>query len=431
MEVIQALICIWEMGMLFYAAFQLLPQRRMHVITKIIWWICVALDTGLLIYQRSIVAYSRGYLLVCILFSLLVIKGKYKISFWKSLCGTAIYFETLYLLDLFISVGFSILIQEKDLFKIELFQTKSMWLITFGLSRALMMGCILFLTFKSNMIKGVFFSSKIFAPIIVVIEYMSLVQCDIVFTSGKLEKGTRNCLLFAGLYLLVLVSIIVYYGYQQSRHQVELLIERNKVMEQEYAGIVAWSRERSALVHDAKNHLIFLEGMIVSGEQERALTYIKKLLSSEDEYEQIFYTDDLVLNYLLNQKMRMAKGYGIKIKLCIDKWNNPFIADEDLCVIVANLLDNAIEALKDIKGKEKKIIMEVKEFSWGAAIIVENNCGETKEESSIRPKTTKKNSREHGIGLQNVETAVKKYGGKVQYERRNKIFHVDIILYRP
>lgn len=229
----------------------------------------------------------------------------------------------------------------------------------------------------------------------------------------------------------MLVSVIVYYGYQQSRHQVELLIERNKVMEQEYAGIVAWSRERSALVHDAKNHLIFLEGMIVSGEQERALTYIKKLLSSEDEYEQIFYTDDLVLNYLLNQKMRMAKGYGIKIKLCIDKWNNPFIADEDLCVIVANLLDNAIEALKDIKGEEKKIIMEVKEFSWGAAIIVENNCGETKEESSIRPKTTKKNSREHGIGLQNVETAVKKYGGKVQYERRNKIFHVDIMLYRP
>ncbi len=80
MEVIQALICIWEMGMLFYAAFQLLPQRRMHVITKIIWWICVALDTGLLIYQRHMFMYSRIYLLFAILVNLILIEWRFEVS---------------------------------------------------------------------------------------------------------------------------------------------------------------------------------------------------------------------------------------------------------------------------------------------------------------------------------------------------------------
>lgn len=102
MEVIQALICIWEMGMLFYAAFQLLPQRRMHVITKIIWWICVALDTGLLIYQRHMFMYSRIYLLFAILVNLILIEWRFEVSLVDCACGITTYFETIYILDLFI-----------------------------------------------------------------------------------------------------------------------------------------------------------------------------------------------------------------------------------------------------------------------------------------------------------------------------------------
>lgn len=104
MEVIQALICIWEMGMLFYAAFQLLPQRRMHVITKIIWWICVALDTGLLIYQRLTYMYSRYYLLFSIAITFIFIIWRFYITKVDCIWGIAVYFETTYIIDLILVV---------------------------------------------------------------------------------------------------------------------------------------------------------------------------------------------------------------------------------------------------------------------------------------------------------------------------------------
>ena len=109
MEVIQALICIWEMGMLFYAAFQLLPQRRMHVITKIIWWMCVALDILAMIYQRHFLMYSRYYLLVVTVITFVLTIWKFDVAKIDGLWGVATYFETIYFLDVFITIVFSTL----------------------------------------------------------------------------------------------------------------------------------------------------------------------------------------------------------------------------------------------------------------------------------------------------------------------------------
>ena len=67
---------------------------------------------------------------------------------------------------------------------------------------------------------------------------------------------------------------------------------------------------------------------------------------------------------------------------------------------------------------------------WGLLIQINNSCVLEDNCEAGRPKTTKKNKKEHGIGLQNVETAVSRYGGKARYEYREGRFHVDIVLYR-
>lgn len=63
-------------------------------------------------------------------------------------------------------------------------------------------------------------------------------------------------------------------------------------------------------------------------------------------------------------------------------------------------------------------------------VQVENSCMELSKETTDRPQTTKKNKREHGIGLQNVESVVEKYRGTIKYERREESFCVTIMLYR-
>lgn len=430
MEVTQALICIWEMGMLFYAAFQLLPQRRMHVITKIIWWICVALDTGLLIYQRHMFMYSRIYLLFAILVNLILIEWRFEVSLVDCVWGIATYFETIYILDLFIVLlCITVLKCDEQFIYIIFHQVVIARICIFIVSRTLIcIGIVLFLG-RKRFFLGIYQESRKFLLAVPFLQHLTLFECDKFFMAGKQKIGSRNFIFFLIIYLFLFVIFMSYYGYQQKRNQIELLKEKNKVMQQEYRNIVSWSRKRSSLIHDAKNHLIALEGILSSGETDRALQYVTQLLNKEDEREQIAYTDDAVLNSLLNEKISWAKTLGIDIKICIDDLNDPFVTDVDVCVLLSNLLDNAVEAAGKAHGK-RSIVASLKEFTWGNMVQVENSCMEPSKETTDRPQTTKKNKREHGIGLQNVESVVEKYRGTIKYERREESFCVTIMLYR-
>lgn len=430
MEVIQALICIWKMGMLFYAAFQLLPQRRMHVITKIIWWMCVALDTGVLIYQRHLLMYSRYYLLFIIFVAFLLLIWRANIAPIDGLWGVATYFETIYFLDVFVAIAFSSLAgTDEKFFQFIFYNTVGERILIYFIGRATVLLLMVMGSKRAFFFQGVYRESRNLLFIFPILEHLALMQCDVVFIKEKQEIGSRNGLLFFAVYLFLFILFAVYYGYKQEKNQIALLSEKNKVMEQEYRNIVSWSRKRSSLIHDAKNHLIALEGILSGGETDRALQYVTQLLNKEDEREQIAYTDDAVLNSLLNEKISWAKNLGIDIKICIDDLEDPFVADVDVCVLLSNLLDNAVEAAGKVSGK-RSIVASLKEFSWGNMVQVENSCMEPSKETTDRPQTTKKNKREHGIGLQNVESVVEKYRGTIKYERREESFCVTIMLYR-
>lgn len=430
MEVIQALICIWEMGMLFYAAFQLLPQRRMHVITKIIWWMCVALDILAMIYQRHFLMYSRYYLLVVTVITFVLTIWKFDVAKIDGLWGVATYFETIYFLDVFITIVFSTLAgTDEKFFQYIFYNITDERILIYFIGRIVVLALIIMGSRRAFFFRSVYRESRNLLLIFPVLEYLALMQCDVVFIKEKQKIGSRNGLLFFAVYLFLFVLFVVYYGYKQEKNQIALLSEKNKVMEQEYRNIVSWSKKRSSLIHDAKNHLIALEGILSNGETDRALQCVTQLLNKEDEREQIAYTDDAVLNSLLNEKISWAKTLGIDIKICIDDLEDPFVADVDVCVLLSNLLDNAVEAAGKVSGK-RSIVASLKEFSWGNMVQVENSYTEPSKETIDRPQTTKKNKREHGIGLQNVESVVEKYRGTIKYERREESFCVTIMLYR-
>ena len=429
MEVIQALICIWEMGMLFYAAFQLLPQRRMHVITKIIWWMCVALDTGVAIYQRNIIMYSRSFLLLCVIITFLLMYWKCDVCAKDAFWITAFYFETIYVLDFFVLFYLSFQLRQMDFLEIGLYQIRKEWLLAFAICRLLIMLAGFLLWKKRALLLDIYKRSRKAWFVFLVLEYISLRQCDYIIEVHKQDKAIRNLMLFAVIYLVLCVAAIFVYSYQKNQHQIELLKDKNRLLEQEYQGIVDWSRGRSTLLHDIKNHLLVLEEILNAEENERALAYIHKLLATEQTRDRVIYTDNLVVNALLNEKLRVAHDRDIKIKIHIDNWKAPFVSDEDLCVIISNLLDNAIEAAGKAEGI-REVSLEMQEMPWGLLIQINNSCAFEDNREAGRPKTTKKNKKEHGIGLQNVETAVSRYGGKARYEYREGRFHVDIALYR-
>lgn len=205
--------------------------------------------------------------------------------------------------------------------------------------------------------------------------------------------------------------------------------ERQRLLEQDYKRIVALSREKSRLLHDIKNHLLIIEGLLKYGLSEKALVYIQELRNSELESKPWMQSDNVIVNALMNEKINLAKSKGIKVQLRTSDLKDSFINDRDWCVILGNLLDNAIEACEKVEGK-KDIIVKIDDVAYGTIINIRNSyCGEIPDmEGEVH--TAKADKEEHGIGNQNVRIAAKKYGAIILYKKEKEMFGVTLVLYR-
>lgn len=181
--------------------------------------------------------------------------------------------------------------------------------------------------------------------------------------------------------------------------------------------------------HDFKNHSLVLNAMLEQGNMTGAKDYLKDLTEDIIGAMPKFSTGNEVVNSLLSIKSAAAAKDNIKI--LVDGTIPPQgIAPKDMCIIVGNLLDNAIEACRKLpETSEKQITIQtgmegnmlfisVRNPSAGSGAVSENGL----------PKTTKTNSRVHGIGLKNVREIAKKHNGKLNLLMKAGIFSAEVLL---
>lgn len=209
----------------------------------------------------------------------------------------------------------------------------------------------------------------------------------------------------------------------------QLAEEKNEFLEQDYQRIMAWSREKNRILHDIRNHFLVLEGMLKNKQTDRAISYIREIRKSELEADHYIQTDNIVVNTLLSEKISLAKKYNIKVQLSTSNLHDSFVSDRDWCVILANLLDNAIEAAAKVVVN-REISVKIEEVAYGMVLMIRNTfCGELIH-AGAELVTTKENKEDHGFGFENVKYAVSKYNGIIQRRSGENVFQVSVVLYR-
>lgn len=209
----------------------------------------------------------------------------------------------------------------------------------------------------------------------------------------------------------------------------QLAEEKNEFLEQDYQRIMAWSREKSRILHDIRNHFLVLEGLLKHKQTDRAIAYIQEIRESELEADHYIQTDNVVVNALLSEKISLAKKYNIKVELSVSNLQDSFVSDRDWCVILANLFDNAIEAASRVMVN-REIIIKIQEVAYGMILTMRNSFAGEVIDVGGNLITTKEDKEEHGIGFQNVTYAVGKYNGIIQRRCFQNIFQVSVVLYR-
>ncbi|SFU96393.1 sensor histidine kinase [Butyrivibrio sp. INlla21] len=239
---------------------------------------------------------------------------------------------------------------------------------------------------------------------------------------GAVDSLKKMCVIIFVFILIVIMHVIMVREQNISMNtMIGNLKEPMKQITESYIEMNDKNTELRRFRHDTKNLLLALASLIKEEKYDQATEYIDKMQETMDTTKvKMFDTGNFIADALLESKAKTAAQYGIKMTI---EGNIPAnkIEDVNLVILISNLLDNAIEAAKQVDGERKIEIQSIlKKSIW--ILSVKNSCVKDVVIRDNRIETTKDNKEAHGFGLSNIERVTQKYAGKLQLSCENQVF---------
>ena len=159
---------------------------------------------------------------------------------------------------------------------------------------------------------------------------------------------------------------------------------------------------------------------------EEAKAYINRLEEDLADIRLLFDTGNLNVDAILNAKISLALENGIRCdyKAVIPKQLS--VSDIDLCVVIGNLIDNAVEACRSVKPEEQFLRLYIAPLKQQLYITVTNATSEVVRK--LDEEYISKKRGDHGHGLKRINNVVKKYDGYINRKNEPGVFVTEIML---
>ena len=244
-------------------------------------------------------------------------------------------------------------------------------------------------------------------------------------------------ILFLGVYydgfiaggIGALIFILLEYLLQRimKREEDKTIIYQNKLMKQQMDEIENIYMTMRGWRHDYHNHLQSLKGYLSLNKVDQMKNYLNELETDLDSIDTLYHSGNLQLDSILNAKLAIAEKGHIRIHCDASIPPQLHVSDLDLCVILGNLLDNAIESCRKIKNPDERFIrVYIGILKKQLYISITNATSETVKQRTDHYFTTKRG--DHGHGLKRVDQVVKKYDGYLNRQNEPGVFATEIVL---
>lgn len=212
---------------------------------------------------------------------------------------------------------------------------------------------------------------------------------------------------------------------ERTKYELKMLEEKEHFQEEKYSEVIAvWDNIRK-VQHDIKHHLAVIKGQLEEKQYDECEEYVNSLIPNIERMGKLVRSDNAILDYLINSKLTPLKDTKTEVVVSGSVSDFSDIPDNDLVCMIGNILDNSIEAIKDLD--EKRIELYFMRQNTNRMIICKNTIGQSILENNRELKTTKKEKAGHGYGHRIVEKIAKDNGGMVDYYEDNGMFCVQIM----
>ncbi|MGN0507076.1 MAG: sensor histidine kinase [Lachnospiraceae bacterium] len=197
----------------------------------------------------------------------------------------------------------------------------------------------------------------------------------------------------------------------------------NEILQKYYAEVENMYTKMRGWRHDYRHHIQAMKVHAANKEYDEIDRYLTMLDDDLTNVETVIKTGNRMADAVLNSKLSLAAEKEIKVKAEAKIPVSLTVSELDLCILIGNLLDNAMDACMELPKEERliRIYMEMKGNYLYLALT--NTAGGKKKKSFL---TTKGEG--HGLGILRIDSIVKKYGGYITRASEDEAFSTEVLL---
>lgn len=259
-----------------------------------------------------------------------------------------------------------------------------------------------------------------------------VISIGVIFYVVKMGEQLRGVILFTatGLLIINILNIYIYQSliqfysaYMEQKMQEQIM----RLYAQELEIIQESQKNEKNLWHDMKHHIIELKMILKEKKIQEAQEYLKEMEQFMTGSHETAATGnqevDGILEYMIKKANRTLKEVNMHINIPEGMFHGNF----KLCIILGNLLDNAIRESQ--KTERSYLNVEIYVKSGILFLFIENSYSGNVIKRKEKFKTTQKDAARHGIGLENVRKMIDMCGGEINISNTEDIFKVEALLY--
>lgn len=273
----------------------------------------------------------------------------------------------------------------------------------------------------------------VFVPIGSIIILFVFLPVDRLF---PLSDVFKNASVVLGITILLTINIASYYLYEKGKEATEKRMREKNLQEQcnyymrQCEESKALWMELSKFRHDMKQRYIYVQALLEEGNYDGLRSYYEDNMEFLAARKSVAASGNIYFDSILNYKAEIVDRDGIQFDLELEIPHDCQTNGEEISICLGNLLDNAIEAAKEVEKDRRIVFVKIKVQRHNLYLEIRNPFQKPRLKIGNEYVSTKQDIHSHGWGLQIIRDIVDRYHGELEITDADSEFCVKALLYQ-